>query len=169
MAGTARLVRGNDLNEISEHHQATTINTQSYYTPPNGLSTKEVKERLRVDGYNELPSSNRRGTFAIALVLALYELDQQIHNSVKNHSLGFFPLQPVARINQHRGMKPVVVQFQIQGVLPAQMIDHLLAGSSFGHFRHELEQRHPAKQHRIDRRTTVLCAVKRFHLRPKLQ
>src|ERR1043166_4734702 len=66
-------------------------------------------------------------------------------------------------------MKPFVIQFQIQGVLPAQMIDDLLGGSSVRHFLHKLQKRHPAKQHRIDRRPTVLGAVKRFNLRHKLQ
>src|SRR6266508_3386763 len=66
-------------------------------------------------------------------------------------------------------MKPFVIQFQIQGVLPAQMIDDLLAGSSVRHFLHKLQKRHPAKQHRIDRRPAVLQAVKRFHLRRKFQ
>jgi P-type Ca2+ transporter type 2C len=46
------------------------MNTQSNDTPPSGLSTKEVEERLRLHGYNELPSANRRGTFAIALSVA---------------------------------------------------------------------------------------------------
>src|SRR5215475_6129678 len=35
-------------------------------------------------------------------------------------------------------MKPFVVQFQIQGVLPTQVIDHMLAGSSVRHFLHKL-------------------------------
>ena len=46
------------------------MNTQSNDTPPSGLSSQEVEERLRAHGYNELPSSNRRGTFAIALSVA---------------------------------------------------------------------------------------------------
>ena len=35
-----------------------------------GLSSAEAQARLQQDGYNELPSSNRRGTFAIALSVA---------------------------------------------------------------------------------------------------
>ena len=34
-----------------------------------GLSSAEAQARLQQDGYNELPSSNRRGTFAIALTV----------------------------------------------------------------------------------------------------
>jgi len=68
--GTARLVRGNDLNRIGAHPARATMNSQSNDIPPSGLSTQEVEERLRLHGYNELPSSNRRGTFAIALSVA---------------------------------------------------------------------------------------------------
>ena len=46
------------------------MNSQSNDTPPSGLSTQEIEERLRLHGYNELPSSNRRGTCAIALSVA---------------------------------------------------------------------------------------------------
>jgi len=46
------------------------MNIQFNDATPSGLSTKEVDERLRVHGYNELPSSHRRGTFAIALSVA---------------------------------------------------------------------------------------------------
>ncbi len=70
MDGTARLVRGNDLNRIGAHPARATMNSQSNDIPPSGLSTQEVEERLRLHGYNELPSSNRRGTFAIALSVA---------------------------------------------------------------------------------------------------
>jgi Ca2+-transporting ATPase len=35
-----------------------------------GLSSAEARARLQRDGYNELPASNRRGTFAIALSVA---------------------------------------------------------------------------------------------------
>jgi Ca2+-transporting ATPase len=35
-----------------------------------GLSSAEARARLQRDGYNELPTSNRRGTFAIALSVA---------------------------------------------------------------------------------------------------
>src|SRR5262245_61956314 len=66
-------------------------------------------------------------------------------------------------------MKPLVIQFQIQGVLPAQMIDDLLAGSSVCHVLHKLQKCHHATYPRIERRPAVLRAVKRFQLWPKLQ
>jgi P-type Ca2+ transporter type 2C len=38
--------------------------------PGRGLSSEEVREKLRRDGYNELPSANRRTTFGISLDVA---------------------------------------------------------------------------------------------------
>jgi Ca2+-transporting ATPase len=46
------------------------MNSRSNYTSTSGLSTKEVEERLRTEGYNELPSTTQRNTLAIALSVA---------------------------------------------------------------------------------------------------
>ena len=61
---------GNDLNQIGAHPARATMTSHSNDIPPSGLATEEVEERLRLHGYNELPSSIRRGTFAIALSVA---------------------------------------------------------------------------------------------------
>ena len=42
------------------------MNTLSNDTPPSGLSSQEVEDRLRLHGYNELPSAKPRSIFAIA-------------------------------------------------------------------------------------------------------
>ena len=46
------------------------MDSQIKIDPTAGLSTKEVHERLQNEGYNELPSTRRRSTLAIALAVA---------------------------------------------------------------------------------------------------
>ena len=48
----------------------TAVNGSPESEPARGLSSAEARERLAQEGYNELPSTRQRSTFAIAVEVA---------------------------------------------------------------------------------------------------
>jgi len=53
-------------------------------------------------------------------------------------------------------MKAFIVDFEVQGVLPAQMQPYIVEGSSVRGLFHELQEGHPGHGHRLDGCTSIV-------------
>src|SRR5688572_9321548 len=74
--------------------------------------------------------------------------------------------QPLAEVDQGRGMKDLVADVAVEREVPARVIAEQLDGLPIRNRLQVLQKAHSQEQHRLDRFATVLGTVTLFQLSP---
>ena len=86
-------------------------------------------------------------------------LHQAVQHRVERQLRLFVFQQPLAEVNQRRGMEAARLGIQLQGQLPAQVVFDQLRRLGIAHPLHELQNAHPQQDYRLQGRAAVVAAV----------